>query len=307
MYQKLIHALSHANIPYKEQVSLAEYTAFRTGGAAKICIFPRATEEIMHIFSLLRETHVPYYILGGGSNVLVADEGICGAVIVIGKDLAEISVENDLIHVQAGAKLSTLVREAHTAGFTGLEFASGIPGTVGGGIYMNAGAFGGTLSEFITTVTSIDQTGKLHTFTNKEAQFDYRKSVFMENEHVILSGTFSLLRGNIGEAKARMQEISRLRKEKQPLEYPSAGSTFKRPPDQFAGHLIEQSGLKGFCIGNACVSQKHAGFIINKGGASAKDIMMVIAHVEKTVYEKTGIQLEKEVRMINNDALLSLT
>lgn len=293
--------LTQAGISYKTQVPMCQYTTFKTGGPVDLLIEPASIAQIKQAISHLKEDGIPFLVLGGCANVLISDEGIDGAIVLLNKAFADISVQGNLLTAEAGARLSALVSEAHKHGLTGLEFAAGIPGTVGGGVYMNAGAYDGELSEFIHAVTSLDAEGNLHQYNRKELPFAYRKSPFMENDHIILSCTFALQPGDVEAAKAYAKELNARRRLKQPLELPSAGSTFKRPTGNYAGVLIEQCKLKGFRIGGAMVSKKHAGFIVNFDHATTADILAVIAHVEATVKEQTGVTLEREVRVIGRN------
>ena len=231
--------------------------------------------------------------------MLCADEGFDGAVLLIGSDFSEITILDDCtIRAQAGAAMSRLCRVALDNGLSGLEFAYGIPGTVGGGIYMNAGAYGGEMKDVLVSVTAMDRNGELHTYTPAQLELTYRRSRFSHTDEIIVSGDFKLAHGDKAEIEAKMNELMARRKDKQPLEYPNAGSTFKRPEGQFAGKLIQDCGLRGATVGGAQVSEKHCGFVINKGGATSADIKELIAQIQKTVYEKTGFYLECEVRII---------
>ncbi len=265
-------------------------------------VFPKNEEEIASCVSYFHQTGLPCLVLGNCSNVVVSDLGIEGAVLLLGKDFSELRTEGSLLFAKAGAKLSQAVSFALKNGLTGLEFAGGIPGTVGGGVYMNAGAYGGELSTFVESVTVLTEEGKIKTYDRAELSFSYRRSPFMDNREIILSCAFLLERGDAEAARETLSDLNRRRREKQPLEYPSAGSVFKRPEGNFAGTLIERAGLKGYSVGGAQVSQKHAGFIVNTGGAASADILAVVAHVQKTVKEKFGVKLEPEIRFIGRGA-----
>ncbi len=285
----------------EENVPMAKYTTFRIGGAAEVLCEPESREETESLVSLLKDENEPYTVIGNGSNLLVSDAGIDGVVIRIAKRMKKAEVLGETISAEAGILLSELSSIAAKAGLTGLEFASGIPGTLGGAIYMNAGAYGGEIGTLIETVTYLSEDGEIKTAGREELFFGYRKSSFSENGGILLGCTLTLSKGNEQEIRAKMQELSRKRAEKQPLSYPSAGSAFKRPEGHFAGALIEESGLKGFRIGGAGISEKHAGFLVNYGGATAKDVRAVIRHVQKTVQEKSGVFLEPEIRMIGRE------
>lgn len=293
--ERLIDLLEENNICYRRDVPMSEYSSFRTGGIASLVIFPSSREEVS---LLLKQGICDFIILGSCSNILVSDAGIENPVILLQNGFSKIYTEDGYIHAEAGARLSSLTNFAINNGFKGLEFAGGIPGSVGGGVFMNAGAYGGELKDVIHHVYAADRKGIIHAFSNEECDFSYRHSFFSDRDLVILEAVFSLEKGDPEESAEILRELNRRRKEKQPLEYPSAGSTFKRPEGYFAGPLIESTGLKGVRIGGAEVSEKHAGFIINRGGATSKDIYDLIRLVQDSVYEKHGVRLEPEVRFI---------
>ncbi len=295
MDQNFLDLLSKNGIAFRAHAPMAEYTTFRTGGPADLIVFPSDENQLAFCLGLFSGE---FLLLGNCSNILVSDRGIAGAVILLGKNFSRITIEGRCITAQAGAKLSALCGTALEAGLTGLEFASGIPGTVGGGIYMNAGAYGGELSQFVQSVRAMDAQGNILQFSSSELAMGYRHSIFMEREFAILSASFLLEHGDVDAAKQRVRELNAARRCKQPLEYPSAGSTFKRPEGYYAGALIEQCGLKGFSIGGAQVSEKHAGFIINTGNATTDDIRALIAHIQNCVLHNFGVLLEPEVRLI---------
>lgn len=282
-----------------ENESLSAHTTFRTGGPCTCMIMPKSAEDLSQLVKFAAENGVHTLVMGKGSNMLCADEGFDGAVLLIGSDFSEITMlDNCTIRAQAGAAMSRLCRVALDNGLSGLEFAYGIPGTVGGGIYMNAGAYGGEMKDVLVSVTAMDRNGELHTYTPAQLELTYRRSRFSHTDEIIVSGDFKLAHGDKAEIEAKMNELMARRKDKQPLEYPNAGSTFKRPEGQFAGKLIQDCGLRGATVGGAQVSEKHCGFVINKGGATSADIKELIAQIQKTVYEKTGFYLECEVRII---------
>lgn len=282
-----------------ENESLSAHTTFRTGGPCTCMIMPKSAEDLSQLVKFAAENGVRTLVMGKGSNMLCADEGFDGAVLLIGSDFSEITMLDDCtIRAQAGAAMSRLSRVALDNGLRGLEFAYGIPGTVGGGIYMNAGAYGGEMKDVLVSVTAMDRNGELHTYTPAQLELTYRRSRFSHTDEIIVSGDFKLAHGDKAEIEAKMNELMARRKDKQPLEYPNAGSTFKRPEGQFAGKLIQDCGLRGATVGGAQVSEKHCGFVINKGGATSADIKELIAYIQKTVYEKTGFHLECEVRII---------
>lgn len=282
-------------------VPLAPLTSFKIGGSAELLVRPNNLMELLNTLEILKKNHVPYFLLGAGSNLLIKDSGMSGAVVCLGDGFDYAHAKNDYILAGAAVSLAKLSAEAKNAELTGVEFASGIPGSLGGAVYMNAGAYGGEMKDVITEVTYIDDDGRVKTLPGAECKFGYRKSIFSEGNKIIISAKLTLKKGNRDEIVATMRDLNARRKEKQPLEYPSAGSTFKRPEGHFAGALIEEAGLKGHTIGGAQVSEKHAGFLINTGNATAKDVCALIAYVQKTVKEKSGVDLEPEVRIIGKE------
>ena len=277
-----------------EQMSF--HTSFKTGGPCGIRLSPKDTEQIILIISKARELDTPFVILGNGTNVLVPDEGIEKAVIIIGDKMSSIELEDDnTISFTAGVNLVSLCRFALENNLSGLEFAFGIPGTLGGAVYMNAGAYGGEMKDVLTEITHLTPDMKVETISAKDADLSYRHSVYKNNSCIILGGKVKLKPDTHKNIKARMDDFLGRRKDKQPLEYPSAGSTFKRPEGYFAGALIEQCNLKGKSVGGAQVSEKHAGFVINKGGATSTDILNLIDFIGETVKNETGVTLEPEV------------
>lgn len=279
---------------------MSEYTTLKLGGPADWLAFPANRDETVRLISEAGQAKMPVTVIGHGSNLLVLDGGIRGLVIRIGKEMSEVRTEGNTVYAQAGAMLGTVAAAAAEAGLAGLEFASGIPGTVGGGAFMNAGAYGGEMAQVVTRVDGIRPDGTPFSFTGSEMHFGYRTSRAAEENLIVTDVVMTLQAGSRDEIRARMQELNRRRNEKQPLNLPSAGSTFKRPEGYFAGALIEQCGLKGYTIGGAQVSEKHAGFLVNMGN-SAKDFMGLIRYVQKTVLEQTGVKLETEVRIIGEE------
>ncbi len=277
---------------------LAKHASFRVGGPAKRMAFPKSTEELVILDGLLREAGVRTLLLGNGTNVLFPDEGLDAVVIATG-EMKEIRRSGaDELSADAGVSLARLATFAWQEGLTGLEFAHGIPGSLGGGIVMNAGAYDGSLSDVLTEVTALFPDG-VRTLRAEELQLSYRHSIFIEQpEAVVLRAKLRLRAGDAAAIRARMDELMAKRKASQPLEYPSAGSTFKRPTGYFAGRLIEDAGLKGVSVGGAMVSPKHAGFVINTGGATCADVLALIETVQKRVFDASGVRLEPEVRLI---------
>lgn len=277
---------------------MRKHTSFKIGGPAEIFISAGSAEEAVRAVRLCREENIPFEIIGNGSNLLVADCGVRGAVICIGRGMSRITIENNIMRAEGGALLSAAARAAQRASLSGMEFAAGIPGTVGGGIYMNAGAYGGEMKSIVRSVLYADGEGSIKRAEKDELDFSYRHSMFSDKKLIILEAEIELKHGDAEKIKEEMAELNRRRAEKQPLEYPSAGSTFKRPEGAFAGRLIEEAGLRGFSVGGAAVSEKHAGFVVNLGNAAAKDVSELINSVSNTVFEKFGIRLEPEVRFM---------
>lgn len=277
---------------------MAKHTTFRAGGAARYAAFVSGASEIEALIKLCHDDNVQYYIVGNGSNLLVSDKGYDGLMIIIGRNMSDISIDGNIIRAGAGALLSAIGSRALAAGLTGFEFACGIPGTLGGACFMNAGAYGGEMKDVLVSVDAVTPDGSVRTFYTDEMQLGYRTSMFAAGGYVITGAVIELHNGERDAIKARMDELAGMRRLKQPLEYPSAGSTFKRPEGMFAGQLIEESGLKGRGVGDACVSEKHAGFVINKGSATATDIYDTIQFVISEVHRNKGVILEPEVRII---------
>ena len=300
MMQKLIEALREAAGAQciLEQESMKKHTTFRIGGPADIFAVPDTIEKAAKIIGICREQKVPFYVIGNGSNLLVSDQGYRGVVVQVYKNLSAIEIEGDIITAQAGAMLSVIAKKAMAASLTGFEFASGIPGTVGGAAVMNAGAYGGEMKQVLTEVTVLTREGELRRIPSEELKLGYRYSVIPEKGWIVLEAKLKLHRGDYDMIKARMDELKEKRVEKQPLELPSAGSTFKRPEGYFAGKLIMDAGLRGFSVGGAQVSEKHCGFVVNTGEATAKDVRDLIREVSRQVKTKFGVELEPEVKML---------
>ena len=294
MFEELRKLINNEII--QTDVDMSGLTTFKTGGKADIVFFPTTNEELKTILKFLYESKTEYYILGNGSNLLVSDNNIRRPIICLGKNFSSIGVFENFITAKAGTTLSSIAKRAAEESLTGFEFAAGIPGTLGGALIMNAGAYGGEMKDVVEAVSFIDVTGEEYVVTGEEMELAYRKSALSDTNCIITGATIRLEAGNKAEINAKMNELAARRREKQPLEFPSAGSTFKRPEGHFAGALIESSNLKGVSVGGAQVSEKHAGFIINKGNATTADICNLIEHVKKTVYEKHGVILETEVK-----------
>jgi len=284
-------------IKYFENEPMCQHTSFKTGGNADIFVKTADTSELSSVLNKLCELNLPYFIIGKGSNLLVSDRGIDGAVVSL-SDMDKITVEGECITAGAGASLAAVCVAALKNSLTGLEQLYGIPASVGGALYMNAGAYGGEMSQTVESAQFIDENLKVQTINNEDMHLGYRTSVFKNKKCVITSVTFKLKKGNEEDIRLAMDDYMERRKSKQPLEYPSAGSTFKRPEGYFAGALIEGAGLKGLAVGGAQVSPLHAGFIVNTGGATVKDIEQLMHLVQNTVYDESGVMLMPEVRII---------
>lgn len=282
------------------QECMAKHTTFQTGGLADLFLMPQTAQQVQESIRLLRAENIPYLVIGNGSNLLVSDKGIRGAVIQLGSKMQQITVDRNTLYIQCGALLSTAAGKAADAGLDGFAFASGIPGTFGGAVVMNAGAYGGEMKDVLISVDVLTKDLEIKTVAAEDLQLSYRYSIVPEQEYIVLGGTVKLKQGDRTQIQAYMAELAKQRREKQPLQYPSAGSTFKRPEGYFAGKLISDAGLKGKTIGGAQVSEKHAGFIINIGGATTKDILELITFCQKTVMEQFGVQLETEVKMVGD-------
>ena len=285
----------------RRDYSMKRITSFRIGGNADLVVYPRDTAAFVYAINTAKELGVPNIVIGNGSNTLASDKGFRGVVFVT-TELRKVTVDGEFLTAGCGCLLGSVGTNASTAGLSGAEFANGIPGTVGGAVYMNAGAYGGQMSDIVYSTECYDlDSGEFLTLDNASQKFDYRHSVFMEKSYIVLSATFKLTKGNPDEIKAKMNEHLKARREKQPLEYPSAGSTFKRPVGYFAGKLIEDAGLKGTSVGGAMVSPKHAGFIINTGDATASDVCELIKIVKDKVYSMFGVTLECEIRFVGEE------
>ena len=276
---------------------MKNHTSFKIGGCTDVLIIPKSIDECRDVMLLCKKNKIKYKTIGKGSNILVNDHGIKDAVILISNNLSKIELINDnMLYCQAGASLASVCQYALKNSLAGLEFAYGIPGSIGGAIYMNAGAYGGEMKDVVLSCEYIDENGDIHTTNNLD--FSYRHSFFSNKNNIIVSATIQLKQGFEHDIRKTMDEILKKRKDKQPLEYPSAGSTFKRPIGSYASLLIDECGLKGKSIGGAEVSEKHAGFIINKNNATACDVLDLIKHVQDVVYKKTGFTLEPEIEII---------
>ncbi len=298
-FDKIFEYAAGIGCKAEREVSMSRYTTFRIGGNAAVMLTPLNDEQLVSVIKECKKENIKPLILGNGSNMLVSDDGPDTVVINMCRPAADIRLVNgDTIVCNAGATLSKVCNFALENNLTGLEFAFGIPGSAGGAAYMNAGAYGGEMKDVLVECRHIDENGDFGSLEGDELELSYRTSAYERNGFIITELVMKLSKGDRDAIKAKMQELLQRRKDKQPLEYPSAGSTFKRPAGCFAGGLIEECGLKGYSIGGAQVSEKHAGFIINKGSATAKDVLDLIKYVQETVYREKGVMLEPEVRLI---------
>lgn len=274
---------------------MSKHTTFRIGGNADCLLQIQNEDQLLHIQKYLHQLELPYVVIGNGSNLLVSDQGYAGVVLEIGEQMSQVQVCGEQIVAQAGAPMSKIARAALENNLTGFEFAAGIPGTIGGGVVMNAGAYGGELKQVVTLVKVADKEGNILELDNETMEFGYRTSVIKSAPFTVVEVRIQLEKGNREQIKEKMDELAAKRREKQPLEYPSAGSTFKRPKGHFAGELIMNAGLRGYTVGDAQVSEKHCGFVINKGQATAEEVKQLIKDVQETVKNKFGVDLEPEV------------
>lgn len=297
----LIESLKENNCEFLTDEPMTGHTTFKIGGKADILIIPDSEQQAVSAIRRCRELDIPCTVIGNGSNLLVKDGGIRGAVIAFTPKIGGIIFKDDVIEAQSGALLVSVCRFAAENSLSGLEFAFGIPGSVGGGVYMNAGAYGGEIKDAVVAVKALFPDGSVREITADEAAFGYRSSIFQSNGAIILSASFKLNKGNKKDIEDKMNDVMHRRKDKQPLEWPSAGSTFKRPENGFAAALIDQCGLKGRTCGGAQVSEKHAGFVINRGGASCIDVLNLIEEIRNEVLGKTGVELYPEVKIIGEE------
>ncbi|MDD2647627.1 MAG: UDP-N-acetylmuramate dehydrogenase [Eubacteriales bacterium] len=295
LYQKIAQIAPDRTI---KNAPMSACTTFRIGGSADVLFSPKSESEIISAIETAKSLGAPYIVIGQGSNLLVSGEGIEGLVVRLEKPFSSVEMHDGCICAQAGATMISLARFALEQGLAGLEFAHGIPGSVGGGVYMNAGAYGGEISQVLKSARCLMPDGRIIELSLEDMRLSYRKSRLMDEGGTVLSAKFALSSGDKDEIKEKMDDFARRRREKQPLQMPSAGSTFKRPEGYFAGGLIEKAGLKGYSVGGAAVSDMHAGFLVNKSGASCADMLLLISHVRKAVHDISGVWLEPEVRII---------
>lgn len=296
IYELLCGCAGGENVRRQEPMSL--HTTFRIGGPADLFVTPGSIQAVADSIRICKETQTPYAVIGNGSNLLVSDTGYRGVIIQIGRNLNQVSVDGEEIRAQAGAMLSVIAKTALSESLTGFEFASGIPGTLGGAAVMNAGAYGGEMKDVLTEVTVLTREGEIRTVPAGKLEMGYRTSLAAKNGWIILEAVLKFQKGDAEAIRGRMEELKMQRVTKQPLDLPSAGSTFKRPEGYFAGKLIMDAGLRGFTVGGAQISEKHCGFVVNKGGATAEDVRNLICAVQKKVQEDAGVKLEPEVKFL---------
>ena len=296
LYNELLKIMSEEQV--KTEEPMKNHTTFRVGGPAEFFVMPRTAEEVKKVIDLCRRESFPYYIIGNGSNLLVSDQGYRGVVLQIYKEMSYIEVEENVVVAQAGALLSAIANKALENGLTGFEFAAGIPGTLGGACVMNAGAYGGEMKDVLEEVTVLTEEGEVFTIPKENLELGYRTSIIARKGYTVLEARIQLRGGEKEAIKSLMEELKDKRVSKQPLEYPSAGSTFKRPEGYFAGKLIQDAGLRGFSVGGAQVSEKHCGFVINRENATAADVAELMRQVSARVEEEFGVKLEPEVKRL---------
>lgn len=302
MYLDLLNRLKEMEIgEIKENILMKDYTTMRIGGPADILIEPNTVDQIKKIISIAKETDTPLTIIGNGSNLLVRDKGIRGIVVVLKDNFSEIKIKENIVTAKAGATLRNTSIKSFESNLTGMEPVSGIPGTIGGAIIMNAGAYGTEMKDIVKNVVTIDRDGNIQNFNNEQMDFAYRHSTASEKDLIVLEVSFELKYGNYDEIIERFKDFDYKRSSRQPLDKNSAGSTFKRPEGYFASKLIDEAGLRGYKVGNAMVSEKHAGFLINVDNSTCENMLHLISDVQKIVYDKFEVRLEREVKLIGQE------
>ena len=302
IYKELVDIVTEANVT--KDKPLKEHTYTKLGGHADYFVTPTTADEVRQVVAFAKEKDIPFMLLGNGSNLIIKDGGIRGIVMYLGK-MTKMTVEDTVLRAEAGALIVAASRLALEHSLTGLEFACGIPGSVGGALFMNAGAYGGEIKDVLVSATIVDETGNIREILAEDLDLMYRTSNISRNGYIVLEAKFQLELGDYDAIKAVMDDLTYKRESKQPLEYPSCGSVFKRPPGYFAGKLIQDSNLQGFTIGGAQVSLKHAGFIVNINQATASEYIALIEHVQQVVYNNFGVKLEREVRIIGEDKVIT--
>lgn len=304
VYSQIEAICSEGNTAVEHNVSLKQYSSMKVGGECDVLVKPSCETDLAKLLMVCRSSKMPFFVLGKGTNVLFSDNGFHGVVILIGNEMGSITVEGNEMTAGAGATVNMICKTALENSLSGAENLYGIPGTAGGALYMNAGAFGSEMKDIVVSCRYIDENGNINEMNAEDMELDYRTSVFCKRNFVITSVTMQFENGDKEKIKARMDEVMQRRREKQPLEYPSCGSTFKRPKNGFAAQLIEECGLKGYSIGGAQVSEKHSGFVINKGGATSDDITKIVEHIKQTVLKNKGVELECEMIIADEGMIL---
>ncbi len=295
IYEKMRELLPENQIKINEPMK--EHTSFRIGGPADIMVLPTNIQQVTNIVKFCRENHIPFFVMGNGTNLLVKDEGIRGVVMKLAQNFNDVLINNNIMKCKAGVPLSMAAKIALENSLSGLEFAHGIPGTIGGAAVMNAGAYDGEMADVVRTVTVMDIYGNISKMEKSQLEYGYRSCSLQKGDKILLEVEMELKPGNYDDIKRKMDDFIQRRKEKQPLHLPSAGSAFKRPPGNYAGALIEKAGLKGYRIGDAMVSDKHAGFIVNVGNATFEDVIKLIHYIQRQVKEKFNVELESEIKI----------
>lgn len=293
---QLIRLIPSDRVKFNEP--MVNYTSFKIGGPADALVIPHSAEELVRVLTFCREQHIPHYVIGRGTNLLVLDKGIRGVVIVLGKYFSQVEVIGNLVEAGAGISLTDLSHLVAERELAGLEFAVGIPGSLGGAVVMNAGAYGGEMSHLVEAVKIVNPAGQIVTLNKEEMQYGYRRSILLDNENIVISVRLRLKPGKTSEIKAKMADFTKRRESRQPMALPSAGSVFKRPEGHYVGPMIESLGLKGYRVGDAQVSDLHAGFIVNLGQATAGDVLKLINHIQQAVAERFKVHLIPEIRIV---------
>lgn len=299
MDYKIFENGDYGEVRFSEEMK--NHTTFEIGGPCDVMIIPENKEQVLNTLKTIKEHGFSYMVIGNGSNLLVSDQGLRMVIIKLGEAFSQIKIEGEKVYAQAGAELAEVAKASIEEGLAGMEYVSGIPGNIGGAITMNAGAYGGEMKDIVETVTCLGQDLEIRTYTNEDMHFSYRHSRVQEENLIVLEVELALEKGNQEEIDELYHSLTQRREEKQPLEYASAGSTFKRPEGYYAGKLIDDAGLRGYKHNNAMVSEKHCGFVINTGGAACDDVLYVIRHIQKEIYDKYRVKLQTEVKILGEE------
>lgn len=299
MDYKIFENGNYGEVRFSEEMK--NHTTFEIGGPCDVMIIPENKEQVLNTLKTIKEHDFSYMVIGNGSNLLVSDQGLRMAIIKLGEAFSQIKIEGEKVYAQAGAELAEVAKASIEEGLAGMEYVSGIPGNIGGAVTMNAGAYGGEMKDIVGTVTCLGQDLEIRTYTNEDMHFSYRHSRVQEENLIVLEVELALEKGNQEEIDELYHSLTQRREEKQPLEYASAGSTFKRPEGYYAGKLIDDAGLRGYKHNNAMVSEKHCGFVINTGGAACDDVLYVIRHIQKEIYDKYRVKLQTEVKILGEE------